>query len=305
MEKEGKTTLPAKKLLSFIRELPADTVDMASDDSHHMSIKSGSSSYKLLGLASDDFPLPINFNSVRSLSFKKSDLSRMLDRISYAASTDDSRKTLNGILFSIKENAFTVVATDGKRLALVEKVAENFSGEDGQAIVPSKSAVEIPRIFGSGDEEVLIEFGESQVSFSAEGTILTSKLVEGNYPNYRQVIPTSFTQKVELPSDLFAAAMRRISLVVSESSAYVQLTFSEGKLDMKAASTEIGEGSESIELPYSGPELSASFNPVFVLAPFKHLDSDKVTMQLNEGYSPVALSCGEGFLYVIMPLRNK
>jgi len=299
---DGKTTLPAKTLLSIIRGLPADTVDMEADGNHHMSIKSGSSSYKLLGLAADDFPLPIQFSPVRSLSFKKSDLSRMLERISYAASSDDSRKTLNGLLFSVKENAFTVVATDGKRLALVEKVAENFSGEDGQAILPSKSAIEIQRIFSGSDEDVSIEFGENQASFSSGGTILTSKLVEGNYPNYRQVIPTSFSRKVELPSDEFSSAMQRISLVVSESSAYVQITFKDGKVEMKAASTEIGEGLESVNIDYSGPEISVSFNPGFVLAPFKHLDADKVTMQLNDGYNPVAISCGDGFLYVIMPM---
>jgi DNA polymerase-3 subunit beta len=305
VETDGKTTLPAKKLLSIIRGLPADTVDMEADGSHHMSIQSGSSSYKLLGLAADDFPLPIQFSAVRNLSFKKSDLSRMLERISYAASSDDSRKTLNGILFSVKENAFTVVATDGKRLALVEKVAENFSGEDGQAIVPSKSAIEIQRIFSGSDEDVAIEFGENQASFSSGGTELTTKLVEGNYPNYRQVIPTSFSRKVDLPCDEFAAAMQRISLIVSESSAYVQITFKDGQIEMKASSTEIGEGLESVNIEYSGPEISVSFNPVFVLAPFKHLDADKVTMQLNDGYNPVAISCGDGFLYVIMPMRNK
>jgi DNA polymerase-3 subunit beta len=305
VETEGKTTLPAKTLLSIIRGLPSDTVDMESDQNHHMSIKSGASSYKLLGLASDDFPLPIQFTPVRSFSFKRRDISRMLERISYAASSDDSRKTLNGILFSVKENAFTVVATDGKRLALVEKVAENFSGEDGQAIVPSKSAIEVQRIFAGGDADVSIEFGENQASFSSEGTKLTTKLVEGNYPNYRQVIPTSFSRKVELPSAEFSSAMQRISLVVSESSAYVLMTFTEGKINLKAASTEIGEGLESVPVEYSGPDISASFNPLFVLAPFKHLDADKVTMQFNDGYNPVAMSCGDGFLYVIMPMRNK
>jgi DNA polymerase-3 subunit beta len=305
VETEGKTTLPAKTLLSIIRGLPSDTVDMESDQNHHMSIKSGASSYKLLGLASDDFPLPIQFTPVRSFSFKRRDISRMLERISYAASSDDSRKTLNGILFSVKENAFTVVATDGKRLALVEKVAENFSGEDGQAIVPSKSAIEVQRIFAGGDADVSIEFGENQASFSSEGTKLTTKLVEGNYPNYRQVIPTSFSRKVELPSAEFSSAMQRISLVVSESSAYVLMTFTEGKINLKAASTEIGEGLESVPVEYSGPDISASFNPLFVLAPFKHLDADKVTVQFNDGYNPVAMSCGDGFLYVIMPMRNK
>jgi DNA polymerase III subunit beta len=305
VEKEGKTTLPAKTLFSMVRGLPGENVDMESDESHHMLIKSEKSSYNLFGLAPDDFPLPVQFSPIRRLTLKQEELVRMLSRISYAASTDDSRKTLNGILFNIKENAFTVVATDGKRLALVEKVAENFSGDDGQAIVPSKSVMEIQRLFAGGNEEVSVEFGESQVSFSMEGRTLTSKLVEGSYPNYRQVIPTSFSRKIEIPATIFSSALQRISNVVSESNSYVNIKFDSNCIDMQASSTEIGEGSETVDIEYSGPEVTVSFNPVFVLAPFKHLDADKITLQLNDGYNPVALSCGDGFLYVIMPMRNK
>jgi DNA polymerase-3 subunit beta len=198
-----------------------------------------------------------------------------------------------------------MVATDGKRLALVEQVAENFSGEDGQAIVPAKSAQEIQRIFADSDEEMRIEFGENQASFTSESITLTTKLVEGNYPNYRQVIPTSFSRQVELPSSEFASAMQRISFVVSETSAWVMLTFGNNEVKMKASSTEKGSGEESVKIEYDGPEMSASFNPAFLLAPFLHLDADKVTMQFNDGYNPVALSCGDGFLYVIMPMRSK
>ena len=305
VEREGTTTLPAKTLFSMVRGLPGKQIDMECDESHHMQIKSEKSSYNLFGLAPDDFPLPTQFAFVRRITLKQEELVRMLSRISYAASTDDSRKTLNGILFSVKENAFTVVATDGKRLALVEKVAENFSGEDGQSIIPSKSVIEIQRLFAGGNEEVSIELGENQASFSMDGRVLTTKLVEGNYPNYRQVIPTSFSRKIEIPAVAFSAAMQRISNVVSESNSYVRITFASNCIQMKASSTEIGEGAETIDIEYSGPEITVSFNPAFVLAPFKHLDADKMTLQLNDGYNPVALSCGEGFLYVIMPMRNK
>ena len=302
---QGKTALPPKILLSIIRKLDDESIEMSLDDSHHLEFKSGASSYKILGMSPEDFPLPIEFSPVRSFTFKRNEVTRMLDRISYASSTDDSRKTLNGILFAVKENAFTMVATDGKRLALVEQVAENFSGEDGQAIVPAKSAQEIQRIFAGSDEEMRIEFGENQASFTSESITLTTKLVEGNYPNYRQVIPTSFSRQVELPSSEFASAMQRISFVVSETSAWVMLTFGNNEVKMKASSTEKGSGEESVKIEYDGPEMSASFNPAFLLAPFLHLDADKVTMQFNDGYNPVALSCGDGFLYVIMPMRSK
>jgi DNA polymerase-3 subunit beta len=305
VETPGVTTLPAKTFLSIIRSLPGSTVDLESDDTHHMSITAGRSFYRLLGLPPDDFPLPIEFTAVRSFSLKQSDLTRTLERISYAASTDDSRKSLSGILFSLKENAFTVVATDGKRLALVERSVDGFTGTDGQSILPAKGALEIQRVFAGGDGEAVVELGEEQVVIKAGGTILSSKLVEGNYPDYRKVIPTSFTRKIELPSEEFSAALQRMSIVVSESSAYVKLTFADNKIEMKAASTEVGEGSESVPIEYTGPEIVVSFNPIYVLAPFRHLDADKVVLQMNDGYNPVALSCGDGFLYVIMPMRSK
>jgi len=131
VEENGKTTLPAKKLLSVIRELPGEELDLNGDENHHISIQCGKSLFKLLGLAPDDFPQPVLVTPVRSIKIQQVELARMLGQISYSVSIDDSRKVLNGILFSIKENTFTSVATDGKRLALVEKVIEKYEGEGG------------------------------------------------------------------------------------------------------------------------------------------------------------------------------
>jgi DNA polymerase-3 subunit beta len=304
VEEIGKTTLPAKKLLSVIRELPGDDLNLGGDENHHMSIQCGKSLFKLLGLAPDDFPQPILLTPVRTIKLLQADLARILSQISYSVSVDDSRKVLNGILFSIKESAFTAVATDGKRLALVEKVIEKYEGEEGDSIVPSRSANELQRILQK-EGEVIIEIGENQASFKVGSTVVTTKLVEGNYPNYRQVIPTSFSKKVEINTASFASALRRVSLVVSESSSFVKMTFNKSSLVLFASSSEFGESKEPIDIEYGGTELNISFNPLFLSEPFKNLDADKVTLQMNDGYSPVAISGGDGFLYVIMPVRSK
>ncbi|OGV39039.1 MAG: DNA polymerase III subunit beta [Lentisphaerae bacterium GWF2_49_21] len=304
VEETGKTTLPAKKLLSVIKELPGGDLDLKGDENHHISIQCGKSLFKLLGLAPDDFPQPVSIIPVRTIRLTQLELARIFGQISYAVSIDDSRKVLNGILLSIKENTFTVVATDGKRLALVEKVMEKYEGEEGDSIVPSRSANEIARIIQK-EGEVIIEIGENQASFKAGNTVMTTKLVEGNYPNYRQVIPTSFSKKVQIPSAEFSSALRRVSLVVSESSSFVKMTFNKTSLLLHASSSEFGESKESIDIEYGGPELNISFNPIFLSDPFRNIDADKVTLQMNDGYSPVAISGGEGFLYVIMPVRSK
>ncbi len=304
VEEVGKTTLPAKKLLSVVRELPGEDLDLKSDDNHHIAIQCGKSLFKLLGLAPDDFPQPVSITPVRSIKLPQTEIGRIFGQISYAVSIDDSRKVLNGILLSFKENAFTAVATDGKRLALVEKVMEKYEGEEGDSIIPSRSANEVVRLLQK-EGEVNIDIGENQASFKIGSTMMTTKLVEGNYPNYKQVIPTSFSKKVEIPTSVFASALRRVSLVVSESSSFVKMTFNKTSLVLFASSSEFGESKESIDIEYGGAELNISFNPVFLSDPFKNLDADKVTLQMNDGYSPVAVSAGEGFLYVIMPVRSK
>ena len=301
---EGKTTLPAKTLVSMIKGLPGKEISMESDDTHHMKIISEKSSYNLFGLAPDDFPLPTDFSPKRRITVKQDELVRMLGQIAYAASTDDSRKNLNGVLFILSEGIFTVVATDGKRLALVEKNVEISSGEDGQVIIPSKSIHEIQRLFSGGSDDVVIEFADEQASFNMQGRTLTTKLVEGIYPNFKQVIPTTFSKKIEIPKNIFTAALQRISNVVSDNSTFVKFTFDNNAIRMKAASTEIGEGNEIVDIEYSGETVSASFNPIYLLDPFKHLDADNITMQLDDGFNPITLSCGDGFMYVIMPMRK-
>ncbi len=306
VEEGGKTTLPAKKLLSIVRSLPVEEKDLSlkGDDNHHISIQCGKPQFKLLGLAPDDFPQPVPMTPVRTIKLSQVELSRIFGQISYAVSIDDSRKVLNGILLSVKENTFTAVATDGKRLALVEKVIEKYEGEEGDSIVPSRSANELTRVLQK-EGEVTIEIGENQASFKVGNTVMMTKLVEGNYPNYRQVIPTSFSKKVQIPSAAFSSALLRVSLVVSESSSFVKMTFNKTTLLLHASSSEFGESKESIDIEYGGPELNISFNPIFLSDPFKNIDADKVEFQMNDGYSPVAISGGEGFLYVIMPVRSK
>jgi DNA polymerase-3 subunit beta len=300
----GRTTLPGKTLLNVVRELPGDEVSFEINEGNQIRIESGSSSYRLNGLAPDDFPQPTEMVSLRRIVLPQAELARILGLISYSASTDDSRKVLNGVLFTIAENTFTAVATDGKRLALVEKSIETRTGDDGQTIIPSKGAGELQRLLGK-DGDVVLEFGENQASFQIGRTHMSTKLVEGTYPNYRQVIPTSFSKKIELSTETFAAALRRVSLVVSETSPFVKLTFGADSLQLHAESSEKGESKESLPINYAGQELAISFNPLYLSAPFRALDADKMNFQINDGFSPVALSAGDGFLYVIMPMRQK
>jgi DNA polymerase-3 subunit beta len=304
IEVEGKTTLPAKKLQAMVSKFYGEEISFNVAENDHAEIKCGTSNFKLLGLPARDFPLSSEFPTVRTVVFAEKDLSKMFDYISYAVSLDDSRKALHGILFSVVENTVTSVATDGKRLALVEKIPESFKGEEGDTIIPLKTANEAKRLF-DGEGKVSVMIGEKQAVLQSDSLILTTKLLEGNYPNYRQVIPASFSNSVEVESSLFLSKLELVSLALSDNSAYIILDFEDKLIKFQASSTSIGEGSDYIETDYSGEPLSISFNPVFLADPLRHIDSDKFTIKVNQGYSPVALEGGDGFLYVIMPMRNR
>lgn len=300
----GETTLPVKKFLEIIRELLGDEVKLETDQ-NHMTIENGNAKFKLLGLPVDDFPVPDKSSVIRSFTVNQSELSRILNLISYAVKQDETRKALNGILLNTNENNITTVATDGRRLALVEKGLENFTGADGNVIVPIKSVKELGKLLGKvGSSKV--EISSNLVNFIMDdATVMTTKIIEENYPNYRQVVPVAFSKQIKVKKENFLSILRRVSTVVSERSNYIKVVFSKNKLEMSAVSNEFGESCDFMEIEYDGPEIIISFNPIFLREPLEHLDSDYITIKMNDGYSPVAISNDDGFLYVVMPMRNK
>ena len=304
IEIEGKTTIRAKKLLSLVSKFIGDKICMNCNEKHHTEIKCGTSNFTLLGLPADDFPVPVTFSGVRRCKFKQNEFGRIFDQISYAVSLDDSRKALHGILCSVKDNTFTAVATDGKRLALVERIPDDFSGSEGDVIIPLKSANEVKRLMEK-EGDVIVEIGEKQALFSTNNLIVTTKLIEGNYPNYRQVIPAAFTKKVEVPTQQFIYKLELVATALSETNAFIKIEFDNNKLNFEAASTEIGEGKDYIDIEYKDEKLAISFNPDFIADPFRHSDADKVVIKMNDGFNPIAIEGGDGFLYVMMPMRNK
>ncbi|MCF6176890.1 MAG: DNA polymerase III subunit beta [Victivallaceae bacterium] len=304
IEIEGKTTLPAKKLFSMVGKFMADTILIETNEKHHSQIICGSSKFMLLGLVADDFPLAKDFSVLKGFKMKEGDLSKMIDQISYAVSVDDSRKALHGILCSIKENTVVMAATDGKRLAVTERVADEVNGEDMDVIIPLKAANEVKRIM-DGSGLVSIEIGEKQVFFTTDSVKIETKLIEGNYPNYRQVIPTEFSKVIEVDKNVLGSKLELVSLALADSASYVIVTFENNQIVLNASSSSVGEGRDSIDIEYAHEKIEVSFNAAFLAAPLRHCDADKVKIKFNDNITPVAIEGGDGFLYVIMPLRNK
>ena len=299
----GITTLPARKLTQLIGSFTAAEVTFDINDQDQAKICCGTAKFTLHGLPAADFPAATDFESVREVKFKQNSFKRMIGSISYAVSADDSRKVLTGILVSMKDEKITLVATDGKRMAMQEAVLENISAE-GDAIVPLKAMAELRRLL-DGDEELNINFGEKLCCFSAAGFTLTTKLIEGSFPNYRAVVPAQFKQEIEVPVSVLRSKIETVALMLSVATGFIILRFENNQLQLQGSSAEVGEGIDLIEIAYDSDPFEVSFNPVFLSDPLRNTDAEMVKIKLNDPLAPVAIEAGEGFVYIIMPLRKK
>jgi DNA polymerase III subunit beta len=306
VKKEGSLTLPVKKLFSIVRELGTAEIEFDVDEKNGCRIKAGSSFYRINGLPAEEFPpLPKAADS-RRLTLPMEKLKGMLRRTCFAVSTDETRYVLNGIFFSFKDHKFTMVATDGRRLALTDEDVD-FGDDTVEFIVPTKAINELNRLL-QPTGEVEIRVTENQAGFQLKdeaglNAMILTKLVEGNYPNYRQVIPGEAAERIGLVREELLQALRRAEIMTSEKSNSVKLSFTKNNLAITANTPEVGEARESLAINYKGRELAVAFNPVYLMDPLKALDDDEVFLELTDELSPGVVRSHRPFLYVIMPMR--
>ena len=307
VEKGGATTMPVKKLLGIVRELPDTEIELEVDDKNASSIRSGASFFKIHGLSADEFPPLAKFKEDRKITLPQETVRNMLRRTSFAISTDESRYVLNGIFFSFKDHKLTVVATDGRRLALADEEVEVGEKSQGEFIVPAKAVNELNRLLQEkGDVE--IKCSENQAAFTLKdekgfSVLVVTKLIEGNYPNYRQVIPSEAKERVTLGREEFLHALRRAEIMTSEKANSVKLAFGKNKLEITANSPDVGEAKETLAINYKGKEMAVAFNPRYLIDPLGALANDEVYLELIDELSPGVLKVNGPFLYVVMPMR--
>jgi DNA polymerase-3 subunit beta len=302
IEREGATTLPAKRLFNIVRELPSSEVEVTVDAKNVAQIQSGPAFFKIIGLSQDEFPPLPDFDGAKEFRIPQAMLRDGLRKTSYAISSDETRYVLNGIFTSFREGKLTLVATDGRRLAMVENDLEFPASHETDIIIPTKAVQELQRLL-SDSGEVLVRLSDSQISFSIGESLLVSKLIEGNYPNYRQVIPGDSTERVELSREALFETVRRVSLLSSDKSNSVKLVFGDNRIEITANSPDVGEARESMDVSYTGKPMQIAFNPDFLKAPLQNLDTASVYLDLIDEMSPGVIRIDGSFLYVLMPMR--
>ncbi len=302
VKEAGGTTLPARRLFSIIRELPADEVEVSVDEKNIATIRCGPSHFKINGLSDADFPQLPTFTDAKEFKFEQRVLKECLRKTSYAISTDEMRFVLNGILCSFKENKLTMVATDGRRLAMAEQELEFPQSNECDIIIPTKAVNEIQRLLGD-EGEVILRVGAGQMGLEMDSYTLTSKLIEGNYPNYRQVIPNDTKERIALEREPLLRTIARVSLLLVDKSNSIKLRFTRDNLKVEANAPDVGEAHEDMPISYKGADITIAFNPEFLMAPLRNLVADEVHLHLIDEISPGVIRHGANFLYVLMPMR--
>jgi DNA polymerase III subunit beta len=302
IEGDGAIVLPGKTFVDIARLLPGDEVTIehrATESVVH--VTAGTASYTLNTYNAEDFPRLPELDAVNTFAVERESLLETIGRVARAASRDESRPVLTGILVQFGGEKLVMAATDSYRLAVKET---SFSGSvpDLEAIVPGRALQELARIAGSGDE---IEIGvqENQVLFSSDGVWLTTRRIDGQFPNYRQLLPEAFEHELTLPRSELLDVIRRASVMIQRATP-LQLRFAEGELTVVARTHEVGESKESLPVGYTGEPLEIGFNADFLRDGLELLDTDDVRVKLISPLRPAVIQ-GEGddFTYLVMPIR--
>ena len=298
----GSSTLPVKLLFNAIAKVAEGEVEIEIDAKERAIISAGNARYKIAGMPESEFPRLPKDEEAYVYTISQQVFGEMLRKVSYASSQDDTRRTLKGVLVSFKDEKVTMVATDGRRLALIENELEFPKNAERDIVLPSKAVMELQRSLGAeGDISLMVQ--KSQICFKIGDLTVYSKLMDDAYPNYRQVIPKETAEHISVDRQLLLDALDRASVMTMDEAHSTKLIFENGKLTVTSAASDIGEARDVVPIKYAGEKIEIMFNPSYVMDPLKAIDDDEVSINLNDGHSPAVIKCALPFLYVLMPLR--
>ncbi len=309
VKKDGACTIPARKLYDYVKLLPDADITIRLLENHWVSIRCGRSNTKMVGMARSNFPgLPV-FPSVGVIKIPAAVLRSMIAKTGFAIASEESRYTLNGALMVLKPESITMVATDGHRLAHVERSGEKFEGVSGEmkTLIPKKAMDELKSLLDSDVETIDFAKDESTLFFRVGPRLLTSRQLTGQFPNYEAVLPKDISKSIALHGEELGAAIARVAQFADERSRAVRLRLEKGELKISASSTETGESEDTIEVAYDGEPMAIGFNAQYLLDFIKATGSCEVKLELKDAQSAGQLRPAEAedykYRYIVMPMR--
>ncbi len=304
---EGSITIPAQKLFEILRELPEAPLMLDIDDNHRITLECSKANFKLAGLPRTDFPELPAIPSQDMLVFQQLVLKDMIAKTAFAVSHDESRYALTGVLFSMSPQELSMVATDGHRLAVMKKPHNiELEGEQvKEVIIPLKAINEVKKLCDT-DEPISINLGESQIAFRKDQTMLVSRLIDAQFPDYRQVIPDESRFTVVTDKEQLNHAIRRVALLCSDTR-LIKFAVTAGQLTLSSNDPNLGEAEETISVEYTGEDIAIGFNARYVMDFLAVASGEKIHLGLNDSLSPGLFTSDAeedaGFSCVIMPMR--
>jgi len=308
VSKKGSITIPGKTFVDIIREAPEGEIAFTATD-NRLEIKLENGSYKIGGIPAAEFPKLPEVNTARQNKVSSQDLVRMVRKTVFAISGDETRPALNGALWKAEDESMLMVATDGHRLAKVSMKNKKFHGLSGSVIVPPKALNLLVKLIGDEDKEVGVIFGDNHLIFNLEDSVISSRLIEGPYPNYEAVIPKDNDKKLIVEKELLASTTRRVSILSNNFTHQIKFAVKKDKMELSAANSDLGgEARETIPCDYDGDEMELGYNANYVLDILKQMEGDKVIFSLNTPVSagmifPREKKENEEYFCLIMPLR--
>ncbi|HXX34678.1 MAG TPA: DNA polymerase III subunit beta [Thermodesulfobacteriota bacterium] len=316
IHQKGKASVSAKKLYEIVRELPEEAIHIQKKDNQWITLQCGKSIFNLAGLDPEEFPsLPAyqeeNFSTVSSRLIRE-----MIEKTVFAASNEESRYHLNGVLFAYAKqagkDALRMVATDGHRLSMIDRENEKIRGvEEKGVIIPKKGVMEIKRIIGDrdGEEEMGIYFNGTHGFFKMGKSLTVIRLIDGEFPEYEQVIPKGNDKKLVMAKERMISSLKRVSTMASERMEGVKFSVRTNSVEMSSTHQDFGDAKEEVEVVYEGTPLQVGFNARYLIEAFNVMDTEEVLMELKDEGSPGILrpsSSSPGFsnqISIIMPMR--
>jgi len=293
-------------MFEIVKEVDGD-ITMESEDGQWLKVNAGRSKFRLACLSADEFPAWPGMENIEEAQIATKNLVEMIEKSLYAAGESDTRYTLNGLLFHAKKDSgeMTVVGTDGHRLSCISRKINTPLKEEKKVIIPRKAAAEIRRFLDRDTENITVIIGKSHVMFKIEEVEFLTRLIEGTYPNYEQVIPSGNEKKVIISRDEFIKALRRVSVMSREKSNAIKVDIEDGALVLSASNPDLGEAKDEVKVEYKGEALSLGFNARYLIDALNAMSGEKVVFELQDPLSPTLLTEEKDASYrcVIMPMR--
>ncbi len=299
----GEALIPADKLQQIVRESvdPTLTLHTEQDVAH---ITGQDSKFKVFGQPAGDFPAIPHFKGDADFEVTAGELHRLIAMTIFATARENSRYAINGVLVERDKKKLVVVATDGHRLAMAKGSCKSAHDEGRTAIVPTKALNLLLRLFDDADQTVRVKIADNQILFATDQAELSSNLVDGNFPPYKDVVPKDGDKKAAVSTDLFISGVRRAALLTNEESKGVRMAFAPDGLTLRSRAPEMGEAEIKVDLAeFTGEPIEIGFNPAYLLDALKVVDDNQVQLEFKAPNKPGVLRTGPNFLYVIMPVN--